>query len=84
MSIHLTPVIASELAKTILVSNYFYRVRMEAIRALTNVSPAVSFIVLTLSVFDRRMRVHWCFPLDKASRDFEARSRCTLLAPREF
>lgn len=35
-----SPVVASELAKAILVPNYFYRVRMEAARALTNVRSA--------------------------------------------
>jgi transcription initiation factor TFIID subunit 2 len=38
MAHHPSPVVASELAKTVLVSNYFYRVRMEAAQALVNVS----------------------------------------------
>ncbi len=41
MSLHLYPVVASELARTVLVKNYFYRVRMEAAKALVNVSRAV-------------------------------------------
>jgi hypothetical protein len=35
-----SPVIASELARTVLVKNYYYRVRMEAAQALINVSYA--------------------------------------------
>lgn len=35
------PIIASELVKTILVKNYFYRIRMEAAKALINVSVAL-------------------------------------------
>lgn len=35
-----SPVIASELARTVLVENYYYRVRMEAARALVAVSRA--------------------------------------------
>jgi transcription initiation factor TFIID subunit 2 len=38
MAVNPSAVVASELAKTVLVSNYFYRVRMEAARALMNVS----------------------------------------------
>jgi hypothetical protein len=38
MRLYATPVVASELAKTVLVKNYFYRVRMEAARALVTVS----------------------------------------------
>lgn len=37
MAKHPLPIIASELAKTVLVANYFYRVRMEAARALVMV-----------------------------------------------
>ncbi|ORX37731.1 hypothetical protein BD324DRAFT_623057 [Kockovaella imperatae] len=36
MSVQLFPVMASELARTVLVPNYFYRVRMEAANALIN------------------------------------------------
>lgn len=38
MTLYHSPVIASELARTVLVENYFYRVRMEAARALVAVS----------------------------------------------
>jgi transcription initiation factor TFIID subunit 2 len=38
MRLYATPVVASELAKTVLVTNYYYRVRMEAVRALVTVS----------------------------------------------
>lgn len=38
MCMYPSPVIASELAKVVLVENYFYRVRMEAARALVLVS----------------------------------------------
>lgn len=38
MTMYPSPVIASELARTVLVENYFYRVRMEAARALVAVS----------------------------------------------
>jgi transcription initiation factor TFIID subunit 2 len=37
MTLYPSPVIASELARTVLVENYFYRVRMEAARALVAV-----------------------------------------------
>lgn len=38
MTMYPSPVIASELARTVLVENYYYRVRMEAARALVVVS----------------------------------------------
>jgi len=38
MTAYPSPVIASELARVVLVENYFYRVRMEAARALVAVS----------------------------------------------
>jgi transcription initiation factor TFIID subunit 2 len=38
MALNPSPVVASELVKTLMVKNYFYRVRMEAARALVNVS----------------------------------------------
>lgn len=38
MAMHASPVVASELARTVLVENYFYRVRMEAAKALVVVS----------------------------------------------
>lgn len=33
------PIVASELARTVLVSNYFYRIRTEAAKALVFVCP---------------------------------------------
>lgn len=41
MRMYPSPVIASELARTILVKNYFYRVRIEAARALAMVCPVL-------------------------------------------
>ena len=38
MSVQLHPIMATELARTVLVSNFYYRVRMEAANALINVS----------------------------------------------
>jgi transcription initiation factor TFIID subunit 2 len=38
LTAHIQPVVASELAKVVLIKNYFYRVRMEAIKALVLVS----------------------------------------------
>lgn len=43
MCMYPSPVIASELAKVVLVENYFYRVRMEAARALVLVSAGSRF-----------------------------------------
>jgi hypothetical protein len=46
------PVVASQLAKAVLVKNYFYRVRIEAVRALINVRTQTrvpSLVRLTLS-----------------------------------
>ncbi|ORY34750.1 hypothetical protein BCR39DRAFT_514465 [Naematelia encephala] len=42
MALYQSPVVASELARTVLVKNYFYRVRMEAARALVNFCSATS------------------------------------------
>ena len=42
MALNPSPVVASELVRTILVDNYFYRIRMEAAKALVNVG---SFIL---------------------------------------
>ena len=64
MALHASTVVASELARTILVTNYFYRVRMEAARALVNVriailleltfsSPPPSASTLVYSIFSR-------------------------------
>ena len=38
MTLHASPVVAGELARTVLVKNYFYRVRIEAAKALRVVS----------------------------------------------
>lgn len=46
MRMYPSPVIASELARTVLVKNYFYRVRMEAARALAMVCPVPYLCIL--------------------------------------
>lgn len=45
MSLHPSTVVASELARTVLVKNYFYRIRMEAAKALVAVSLAAIAVV---------------------------------------
>lgn len=58
-----SPVVASELVKTIMVKNYFYRIRMEAARALVNVSNIVAHLMIVLFGGER---VHRSFLLIKS------------------
>lgn len=41
LTLNLSPVVASEFARTVLVENYYYRVRIEAVKALVLVSEAL-------------------------------------------
>lgn len=55
LAAHLSPVVASELARVVLVRNYFYRVRMEAARVLAQVSHMAKFILISSSIVSRRI-----------------------------
>ena len=57
-----SPVVANELARTVLVKNYFYRVRMEAAKELFRVSgPALTVSGILMSVQYDRLRLYWTF-----------------------
>ena len=72
MSVFPFPVMASELARTVLVKNFYYRVRMEAVKALVNYSTRESDY-LGLFLLRKLFQVYFCVPQrgDPATVDME-------------
>ncbi|WVQ96010.1 hypothetical protein IAU59_003110 [Kwoniella sp. CBS 9459] len=71
MRVYPTPVIASELARTVLVKNYYFRVRMEAARALAAYNLSECDYIgyyLVLKLFQS----FFCHPPSPPNRDAEA------------